>query len=161
MKLEIKGWAKQLQKEYSRFEFHVGVLQDRPEPYPRYGETKNFHGGKALKKGKYSATTVAEVAETTNRVYNWLLGAWSGRKANSNNAAILRVLRTYAAYLSKPENNNRLRNAVQAVVRNPILRGDYGSNSESYAKQKGFNRFLIATGTLFDSIKAAVVRRGK
>ena len=160
MEFETNGWAQQLNKEYAQFEFHTGITEDKAEPLPKYGELKQFHGGPALKKGKKSEVMVSEVAKKFDEIYNWLIGAWSGRGNNSNNFDVLKVLYEYSRFLGKPGNENRLRNTVQSVVRNPILRGDYGDNSEEATKKKGFNRFMIATGTFFDNIKAVVKRRG-
>jgi hypothetical protein len=52
----------------------------------------------------------------------------------------------------------RVQNLLQAVIRNPILRGDYGRNAMSTARNKGFNRLFIDTGQFFRAIKAKVTR---
>jgi hypothetical protein len=52
-----------------------------------------------------------------------------------------------------------MENLAQAIIRNPILRGDYGSNSALTRKIKGFDRFMFDTGQLFQSIKAKVLKR--
>jgi hypothetical protein len=52
-----------------------------------------------------------------------------------------------------------LTNAIQAIVRNPILRGDYGRNNLFTQKVKGFNRLMIDTGQFFNNIKARVFKR--
>jgi len=161
MEFETNKWAQLLAKDYAQYEFYTGVLEDKPERIPKYGNKKSFHGGQALKKGKKSDTMVSEVAKKFDEIYNWLMGAWSGSGRNANNRDILNVIAEYSRFLGNPQSRNRLRNTVQAVVRNPILRGDYGDNSEATAEKKGFNRLMIATGTFFDNIKALVIRRGR
>ena len=60
-------------------------------------------------------------------------------------------------YLICKVSRQRIINAVQAVVRNPILRGAYGKNSAKTAKTKGFNKLLMDTGQLFKNIKARLL----
>lgn len=157
LSFETNKWAEQLRKDYAQFEFHTGIIEDKPEPLPKYGE----HVGKQigdinpLKKGKKSGTMVSAVAKKFDEIYNWLISPW--RK--ESNRDVLNVISDYSRYLAKPGNENRLKNAVQAVVRNPILRGEYGDNREETAKKKGFNKFMVATGTFFNSIKALVKRK--
>lgn len=52
----------------------------------------------------------------------------------------------------------RLQNAVQALIRNPITRGDYGKNRRATAEAKGFDTLFVDTGQLFQAIKARVGR---
>lgn len=155
---ETNKWAEQLRKEYAQFEFHTGIIEDKSEPLPKYGEHvgKQIGGISPLKKGAKSGTMVSEIAKKFDEAYNWLISPW--RK--ESNRDVLNVITDYSRYLAKPGNESRLRNAVQAVVRNPIMRGEYGDNREETAKKKGFNKFMIATGTFFDNIKALVRRKG-
>lgn len=63
----------------------------------------------------------------------------------------------YAAGMRDPDTIKQLLNACQAIVRNPILAGQYGGNSPRWEKYKGNNRYAIATGTTFTAIKAVMV----
>ena len=60
--------------------------------------------------------------------------------------------------LSKPEltetDIRRVKNGAIALVRNPILRKEYGSNAAKWKKRKGFDMWGVSTGTLFKNIKA-------
>ncbi len=156
---ETIKWAEQLRKDYAQFEFDTGIIEDKPEPLPKYGEHvgKQIGGISPLKKGSKSGTMVSEVAKRFEEAYNWLISPW--RK--ESNRDVLAVITDYSRYLAKPGNDNRLRNAIQAVIRNPILRGEYGDNRAETAKKKGFNKLMVATGTFFNSIKAVVKRRGR
>lgn len=51
---------------------------------------------------------------------------------------------------------NRVVNLIQAIVRNPILRGDYGHNGKKTIDAKGFDRDMIDTGQMFRAIRAEV-----
>ena len=46
--------------------------------------------------------------------------------------------------------------ALRAVVRNPMLKGEYGPNKPSTIRAKGFDRFSIDTGQLYTAIGAKV-----
>lgn len=48
----------------------------------------------------------------------------------------------------------RIQNLCRAIVRNPILRKEYGNNKPSTVKSKGFDQLGINTGTLFKNIEA-------
>jgi hypothetical protein len=53
----------------------------------------------------------------------------------------------------------RVENLVQAIVRNPILRQDYGTNEARTADAKGFDRHLIDTSQMFRALKARARKR--
>lgn len=55
----------------------------------------------------------------------------------------------------------RLENLLQAIVRNPILRLEYGKNTATAADNKGFDRHLFDTGQMFKAITARAKRVGK
>lgn len=48
----------------------------------------------------------------------------------------------------------KLENVVLAIVRNPIIRREYGPNAPATIEKKGFDRFGVNTGTLMKSIEA-------
>lgn len=72
------------------------------------------------------------------------------------------ILKFTTAFLQLVTKQNlsikRVENLLQAIVRNPILKQEYGGNSAATADAKGFDRFLIATGQMFKAIKAVVKR---
>lgn len=82
-------------------------------------------------------------------------GIFSNVLVNPNNADLKRVAQDLAVVNKTAQDVFRLENASQALVRNPILRGDYNPNSSAWAKRKGFNHWGIATGTIFKNITAA------
>jgi hypothetical protein len=51
----------------------------------------------------------------------------------------------------------RVVNLLQAIVRNPILRGEYGGPNSALTKRiKGFNRPMIDTAQLFKALRARI-----
>lgn len=103
--------------------------------------------GKASQK-----VSLAEVAKYTDNQFKWLKKPFTLPK----NKEVIAVVKEIALQLfgKKSTDNKRLENAVQAVIRNPILRGDYGNNAPSTVKQKGFNKLGIDTAQMFKAIKA-------
>lgn len=119
---------------------------------------KSFAGGLARKTGSKSYQTVAEVSESLRQVtgINFYTRPWKLK----TNREILKFTQSYVKlFLRKGVTTKQVENLLQAVVRNPILRGDYGRNTRATAKAKGFNRFMIDTAQLFQNITAKVSGR--
>ena len=75
---------------------------------------------------------------------------------------IVRFSREFLKLAFGKSQKKRCENLLQAIVRNPMLRGDYGPNSELTQKIKGFDRATIDTAQLFKSIRAfCTVKGGK
>lgn len=73
---------------------------------------------------------------------------------NPNNADLVLVMNELKRIFDGNVNPKRIENAAIALVRNQILRRDFGSNAESTQSQKGFDMPLVRTGAMFSSIKA-------
>lgn len=71
-----------------------------------------------------------------------------------SNKDVLSVVYLVIEGLNGREVKQRILNAVQAIVRNPLLRSEYGRNSEKWAKYKMFNKWGFLTGQFFKNIKA-------
>lgn len=74
------------------------------------------------------------------------------------NSEILRFTTSFLKMAIAKQNTQRVVNLLQAIVRNPILRQEYGANTSSTADNKGFDRHLIDTAQMFKAIKARVKR---
>lgn len=144
-----------LNTRLKRFDVNVGVRTDGPSAYAKNGvRAGQLAGGpRNRQRGPNKAVTVRAIMEMFNERYNLLLAPWRA----AANKDVTRVVEEIARSLRTPGDMRRFLNAAQAVVRNPIARGDYGENSERWAKIKGFNRLLINTGKFFTSIKAWLV----
>lgn len=82
-------------------------------------------------------------------------GIFTDAIKNVNNADLLIVAQELAVIEKNDSNIKMLENASKALIKNPILRGDFGENSPKWAAKKGFNHYGIATGTFFNNIQAA------
>lgn len=138
-------------KRLGKHEVEVGVLEDGPEKKWKK-QQKNFHGGPANKTaGNNDNETLREVFAKWNLRYQLLLAPL---RAAGNKDVVEVIGRMVANMGTLGKQKQQFLNAVQALIRNPIMRGDYGRNNRKWAKIKGFNRLLINTGAMFNSIKA-------
>jgi hypothetical protein len=160
-KAKLDGrFLKQARGRIERFYFEVGVLENKAHKVAASQKKglKNLAGGPARKIGrKKSGLTIAEVSERLRKEtgINFYVKPWKSKA----NADILKFIHSFMRMITqggKLKEKKRLENTLQAVVRNPITRGDYGSNSPVTQKIKGFNRLMIDTGQLFRAIKARV-----
>jgi hypothetical protein len=174
-------FRKEAKGRIERFYFDVGVLENKPHKLPitannarkagfkknnkltpsaakAFGGLKTLAGGPARKiSNKKSGFSIGEISEKvrSHLGINFYTRPWKSRQ----NADLVRFIRSFMRMITqggKLSEKKRLENALQAVVRNPIVRGDYGKNTSATAKAKGFNRLMIDTGQLFRGIRAKV-----
>lgn len=166
MQLKLdKKFAERVQARYDRFQMEVGILEDEPHksPMERPSGPENFNknlssyaGGPIRKKSRQnSGLTVAQVsAANRDRLgFNYLTEPF---RRNSDDilkfsTGFFKMAAGRATSLRK-----RCENLLQAIVRNPILRGEYGKQARSTTREKGFYRPMIDTGQLFKAIRASV-----
>lgn len=165
MRIEFdKRFQKKLKGRIERYQFEVGVLEDKAYKLPRRGERgrkgkdvlSNYAGGPVRKKSRSdSGLKISDVsAENRERLgVNYLLEPFKHKSSDIN-----RFTQGFFKLITGESQGRRLTNLLQAIVRNPILRGEYGQNSELTKKIKGFNRPMIDTAQLFKAIKARVKR---
>lgn len=165
MKLEFsKSFAKKLKGRVERYEFEVGILEDKPHREPMehglFGEPNltTYAGGPVRKATRTAGPqSVGEVlVQNMERLnINLLL-----RPFQEKNSDILKFTKSFMEMITTRPNmpKKRLENLLQAIVRNPILRKEYGNNSSSTADNKGFDRHLFDTGQMFKEIKARAKR---
>lgn len=131
-------------------------------PLAQYGKAQNlktYAGGPARKQSRTpSGMTIADISEANrDRLgFNYIRAPF--RKRSSD---IIKFSNTFFQLAFGRGKIKRAENLLQAIVRNPILRGDYGSNTGATQDIKGFNRLMIDTSQLFKAIKARIVRRGR
>lgn len=167
MNIELgKSWGRKLQGRIDRFEFQVGVLEDKPHynpiETPLFGEaqTKTYAGGPARKQTREAGplTTGQILVENMKRLNINLLQ----RPFQERNSDILKFTDAFLKLVVRRPGISikRVENLLQAIVRNPILRQEYGANKSSTADSKGFDRHLIDTAQMFKAITARVTKRG-
>lgn len=171
MQLKLgKTFGEKIQTRFERFEMQVGVLNDasHKEPQERAGGANDFGnnlssyaGGPVRKKSKANGPlTIAQVsaANRDRTGVNYLTEPFMKRDSE--------IIRFSEAFFKMATSNsastlNRVRNLLQAIVRNPILRGEYGKQARSTTREKGFYRPMIDTGQLFKAIQAEVKVTGR
>jgi hypothetical protein len=157
-KLEFKRPIGQvLQGRINPYTFEVGVLKDKPHKKPGKG-MKPFAGGPARRIGReYDGKTMSEVSADARASLktNYLIRAFRSKK---NKEAIDMMLCFWQLVFgeSKLAKKKRLENLIQAVVRNPLTRAEYGRNKKHTSFIKKSSRKFIDTGQLFNSITARV-----
>lgn len=159
------GFKERLKGRFNKYEFQVGVIEDGPHYLPKKGQrglggrdiTSAFAGGPVRKKSrKPSGLTLSQVSKENrkNLGFNYLK-----KPFQQKNTDIIRFTNEFFKYAFGRSEPRRLTNLLQAIVRNPILKGNYGANSALTQKIKGFNRKMIDTAQLFRAIKAKVIER--
>lgn len=148
-----------MRAKYERFDMQVGVFSDadHKEPKEKDGPLEDnlsyYAGGPTRKKGRESSgKTLQEVSESFRRNVgiNYLVEPFKKRTSD-----IIKFSNAFFKFASQDgKQGKRVENLLQAIVRNPILRGDYGPNSAVTKAIKGFDRYGIDTGQLFKNIKA-------
>lgn len=164
MKLELeKTWGRRLKGQIEKFDMQVGILEDKPHRNAAYHgiteepKLKSFAGGPARKLGQGSSKNIGEILIDNMKRLNINLLAHPFKDENSDILAFTDYF--IRSIFTKSKSMRRLENLLQAIVRNPILRQEYGPNKKLTADSKGFNRHLIDTGQMFKAIRAKVVRK--
>jgi hypothetical protein len=152
-----RRFSKQAKGVFEKYEFQVGIIQDSPhkQAIDQSKGLKSYAGGPARKtSNKNSGMTISEVSQDLRKRtgINFYTKPFSSKK----NKDILQFVKVFFDLCAGRTQAKRVENLLQAIVRNPILRGDYGKNTPNTAKTKGFNRFMIDTAQLFRAITSKV-----
>ena len=162
--LKGKGLDKLLSDiNIGQYSYKVGILQNKQHFAPARDKigTRNgkpvyrkywtkYAGLNVLKHGPRVDGTLYSIAKELEQKYKWLTRPFTIK----NNQNLLNVIRMVVEQFNGKGSERRIVNALQAVIRNPILRGDYGKNSRKTAKAKGFNKLMICTAQFFRNIMA-------
>lgn len=152
-----------LKGKIEAYHFDVGIIKDGPHRAPASKERglKNFAGGPARRVRGKSNGPISEVSRDVQRNTGIRIYRQPFRRKSDDANRMLKAFFQLVFNENKATRMRRLENLIQAVVRNPILRGTYGKNKSATAKNKGFNRKFIDTAQLFKAIRAKVHWRGK
>lgn len=159
-----KRFTKNVRGRFEAYSFDVGVLKDSHYKRAKVGSRgkggrdvrASYAGGPVRKKSsRDSGLMISEVSkENRDRLgFNYLSKPFEERSSK-----IMQFTKEFFRIVRDKSQPRRLVNLLQAIVRNPILRGEYGSNSALTQKIKGFNRPMIDTAQLFKSITARAVK---
>lgn len=160
MRIELdKRFRKKAHGLFEKYEFDVGILKDGPhkDAQPLSKGLKSFAGGPARKTSNKSSMSISEVSERNRKRMrvNYLIAPFKKRSSD-----IIKFSNEFFKLAFGRSEKRRCETLLQAIVRNPILRGDYGSNSAVTKKIKGFDRLMIDTAQLFKSIISKVRVKG-
>lgn len=151
MELKIKNLSKKITYKVGKYQVQVGILTDARRKKPLFGKFKNYAGKRLLREGGVSnGATMAEVAKYMDKKFKWLRKPW----LKESNKEVVTVIDDIVKCMNGKGDKQRILNGCQAVVRNPILRGEYGKIKAVTARRKGFDDALLMTGQLFKNIKA-------
>ena len=161
MRIELdKRFAKKARGMFSKYEFEVGVLEDKAYRAPLRGKRgmggkdviSQYAGGPVRRASRQpTGVTISEVSEANRERMgkNYLTEPFQKRSSD-----IIKFSTEFFKLVFGRSQQRRCENLLQAIVRNPILKGEYGANSALTQKIKGFNRRMIDTAQLFKNIKA-------
>lgn len=167
MKIELdKRFKDKLKGRFGKYDLRVGILADKPHKLAKRGVPglkgqeiiNKFAGGPVRQVSfKNSGMTISQVSRENrkNLGFNYLLKPFSKKSSD-----IIKFTNEFFRLAFGKSEKKRAENLLQAIVRNPILRKEYGSNSKLTKKIKGFDRYMIDTGQLFKNIKAICTTRG-
>ncbi len=171
MNIELdKRFKKNVQGIFGKYEFQVGVLEDGPHFKPKRGVIglkgqdviKTYAGGPARMQTRTpSGQSLSDVSKSLrkNLGFNYLSEPF--QKGNvAGQKDILNFTKEFFKLAFGRSQKKRAENLLQAIVRNPMLRGNYGSNSTLTKKIKGFDRKTIDTAQLFKAITALCKVKG-
>lgn len=166
MKLELgKGWRVKLKGQIEQYDFEVGIFDDKAHLNPVEHSLLGTPSLTTYAGGPVQQTSRQQGDETTAQVLidnmkrlniNLLLRPFQDRNSDT-----LKFVDYFVRLAVKQPGVTikRIENLLQAVVRNPILKQEYGPNNPATADAKGFNRHLFGTGQMFKAIRAKVTKR--
>lgn len=185
--LRIDGrFKKQLRATIGRYTADAGFLEDKPHKKPitrqgarkaawkkagskvvspraavNLGTYKTYAGGPARRTGRGTNGTIQSVSEDLRRRTG--INIFTAPFKTPKNKELVRFANKFLQRLFRPSkiSQRQVENLLTAIVRNPIVRGDYGRNSRATVKIKGFNRFMIDTAQMVRNIKGRLNRRGR
>lgn len=155
-----KNFANNLKGRFGKYKFEVGILQDSPYMVPARGK-RGLHGEDVLtsyagiKIRKETSNDSGQLVSDVSKANRDRLGFnYLSKPFEDKTSEAVKFTNEFFKYAFGHSQLKRAENLLQACVRNPILRGDYGTNSELTQKIKGFNHPMIDTAQLFRSIQA-------
>jgi hypothetical protein len=161
MKIQFeKGFDKRLKGRFGKYKFQVGILEDKSYKLPKRGlrglkgqdVISTYAGGPVRKKSSDdSGKSLSDISKANRERmgFNYLIKPFEKRSSD-----IIKFTKSFFDLAFGRSEKKRCENLLQAIVRNPMLRGDYGPNGELTRKIKGFDRAMIDTAQLFKGITA-------
>lgn len=162
-----RRFQKRVQGMFGKYSFEVGILEDGPH----YDAATGVHGLKGqdvitqyaggprrkLASPRKSEKSISEVSKDMRERlgFNYLTKPFDDKSSD-----IIKFANEFMKLVFGRTQKKRVENLLQAIVRNPILRGDYKTESPLTQKIKGFSRPMIDTAQLFRAIRASCTVKG-
>lgn len=155
-------WTLKLKKRVESYEAVAGI-KIAPRREPAKPRSIGQYAGGAIRKTVPARSGITSV-QVAGFVMNFAGNIFTIPFQIASNQDILKFSRVYVKELLKGRgasivNNNRVKNLMQAIIRNPILRGDYRLHDKKTKAKKGFERSLIDTGQFFRSIQVIIKKK--
>jgi hypothetical protein len=145
-----------LQAELNGLEAEVGIIDDYQERGATTKTGRTVAGERVLGLKGFSGATGKQRAQELDANYGIISTAFN-RMSNEDVIDITEQIGKAISEDSDDADRRRYLNGLQAIVRNPIMRKEYGSNSPVTVKIKGFDWVGVMTGQFFDNIRARFV----
>lgn len=159
-------FQKHVKGMFGKYSFEVGVLDDKAHKKPKLGQRglkgedviSNYAGGPVRKSSNIESGLAISDVSKANRDrmgFNYLTQPFKRRSSD-----IIKFSNEFFKLVFGRSQKKRAENLLQAIVRNPILRGEYGPNGPMTKKIKGFDRAMIDTAQLFKALTARCKVKG-
>ena len=150
-----KRFKNRIGGRFQRYLFETGVEDARHRNPRRPRAHGTLQGGPIRKMGPDVHSTNKKIAVAMHVKTGFMTKPFH-KKTSKDLRAFFKAFFDLAA---GKVGRSKVESLLRAVVRNPMLRGEYGRNTRARARVKGFNRLLFDTGQLFKAIKAKVRTR--
>ena len=156
MDLELGVFSKKSHRREIRPTSKRGLARKKKTGFATSRST--LMGRYLLAKGKASTQSMQDVVRGMQKKSG--VSIWVGLTTSNRSIKYIRdALITLMSAKQKPASKKRrIINSFQAVVRNRITSSELGKNTRARAKSKGFNFLFVATGQVFQNIKARIRR---
>ncbi len=131
-------------------------IPDRTKPLAT-GLPEGRGGGASLqrstiKRNGYADVTTKQIAGWLDKKYHFISKPFIG----ASNIYVEEIANEFAKTLdpSYRIHTRRLENAAIALIRNPVIAGEYGHNHAKTVKEKGFDHLMIDTGSTMARLQA-------
>lgn len=159
-----KRFKNNIRGTFEKYDFEVGILQDKAYRKPLRGErgkkgkdVLTSYAGTTVRKASMqrTETQISDISKEMREQFNYLQEPF---KTKDND--IQKLIKDFFDFAFGRTEARRLENTLQALVRNPILKKEYGTNAPLTKAIKGFDHVMMDTAQFFKAIRARVNKRG-
>lgn len=152
----ISELAEFIRREIDSYDMSVGIFEDAPKQIPDRKKGLTADGRSHVKGESDSPETLTDIARYLEDRFHWLTDPVNNMDENEIGEVIKFIIWNMEA---NEYSTIQIENALKALILNPIMRHEYGRNSPSTIKEKGFDYLLKDTWQLMRAISARVVKK--